>query len=192
MTDKALTDARRVLEQLEEKREAMASRFASVERDRSSIVLRAMTGDNAAKTEADRLAAELANISTDAVDCEAALALARKAVTEAQAAVDAANKLDRQAEARDIVAAQLADSARIDAMFSEIAALLQIRGERCSKLRKLGVLESNRPLHASRIAEAMVQAGLRQFVGGVVARGQALAESDATTLPFGRKLIAAA
>jgi hypothetical protein len=38
----------------------------------------------------------------------------------------------------------------------------------------------------------MVNAGLREYTHGIVRRGQALAESDATTLPFGRKLIAAA
>jgi hypothetical protein len=192
--EKMLTEARRIVEDLEQRRETVAAVFSDAERKRSAVVYAAQTGDVKAKAESDRLSAELTNLATDAADIETALKTARSNLVEAQAAHDADKRGAREMEAREIVATQIAESKEIDALLLRVSEMLKVRQARCSQLSRLGLLASNRPLHEGRILDAMVAAGLRAFVTGIGigigGRGQPLAEADATSLPFGRKVAA--
>jgi hypothetical protein len=176
------------VEDLEQRRQTVATMIHSLETDRAKVILAAQTGDAKAKGEADRMSRELIGLIRDAADIELALTQARDQLKAAQADANAVDGAKRADEGRKIGSIAVTEAAEFDRLIIRAVEILDHRAARTDQLLKLGAIDhtrANRIRGQRVILGALIRAGMKRHVGDLnsISGAAWLAETDRVLFP---------
>jgi len=180
--------AAKLVGDLELKREVIQETIARLEKDRSAILLSAVSGDTKSKAEAARLAGQIAQAIADASDIEAGLSEARKNLLSAKAEATAKNSAQQSDAGRKIGSEAAADAEEFDRLITQAVEILDRRHARTNQLLKLGTIDSttaNRIRNQRVILGALLRAGMKAHISDLSSIGGSawLAETDRALFP---------
>jgi hypothetical protein len=179
------------VEDLEQRRETVATMIGSLEKERAKVILASMTGNAKAKTDADRMSSELSALIRNAADIELALGQAREQLKAAQVDAEQLDSAGRAEEAVKISAEAVRIAARIDQRQKELEAdyaLLAEFPKRLVRLRELNDTNARRIANPRVAEQSAIAAGLKKFFpnlgGAISAQPRTLEDSYRNLFPY--------